>query len=111
VGYDSDVNLVRDLLLQAGTAHPDVLPEPKPIVVFIDYGDNSLDFELWVWTASRAHAPKLLKSDLYFTLFDMFKEHGIELPFPQRDLHLRSSDIAIPGTAAPMNPVNEDVVR
>jgi small-conductance mechanosensitive channel len=96
VGYSSDVELVRGLLLKAGSEHPAVLAEPKPLVVFTDYGDNSLNFELWVWTATRAHAPKLLRSDLYFTLFAMFKEHGIELPFPQRDLHLRSSDVAIP---------------
>ena len=111
VGYSSDVELVRTLLLQAGSAHPDVLADPKPAVVFTDYGDNSLNFELWVWTATRAHAPKLLRSDLYFTLFGLFKEHGIELPFPQRDLHLRSSDIALPYVPGGDTPNNEAPVR
>ena len=111
VGYDSDPEQVRQLLLDAGSAHPDVLQDPKPMVVFTDYGDNSLNFELWVWTAARAHTPMLLKSDLYFTLFRVFKQHGIELPFPQRDLHVRSSDIPLPFAPVPAKPVSDDSVR
>lgn len=99
VGYNSDPEEVRKLLLEAAGAHTDVLQEPKPMVVFTGYGDNSINFELLAWTASRAHAPLLLRSDLYFALFKTFKEHGIELPFPQRDLHLRSSDINLPFVA------------
>jgi len=65
-------------------------------VIFTDYGDNSLNFSLRVWTSNRAHTPFVLKSDLYFALFKLFRENGIELPFPQRDLHIRSSDIPLP---------------
>ena len=96
VGYGSNPERVRDILLQAAHDNPDVLAEPKPDVVFTDYGDNSLNFSLRVWTAKRAHAPVILKSDLYFVLFKLFAENKIELPFPQRDLHIRSSDIALP---------------
>ena len=96
VGYSSDPEVVRGLLLQAAAAHPEVLDEPKPDVIFTDYGDNSINFALRVWTSDRAHTPLVLKSDLYFAIFKLFGEHGIELPFPQRDLHIRSSDIAIP---------------
>lgn len=96
VGYSSNPAKVRDLLLAAAKAHPDVLPEPKPLVLFTDYGDNSINFDLMVWTATRSHAPALLKSDLYFTLFKTFAENKVELPFPQRDLHLRSSDLPWP---------------
>jgi small-conductance mechanosensitive channel len=102
VGYNSDPELVRRLLLEAAAAHPQVLQEPAPDVIFTDYGDSTLNFTLRVWTAERSHAPALLKSDLYFTLFKMFTEHGIELPFPQRDLHLRSSDIPLPYTGPEM---------
>ena len=110
VGYDSDPEKVRALMLAAAEAHPEVLPEPAPLVVFTGYGDNSLNFELWVWTATRAHAPMLLKSDLYFALFGMFKQNRIELPFPQRDIHLRSSDIALPFTPpAEEKPATESV--
>jgi small-conductance mechanosensitive channel len=95
VGYSSDPQKVRDILLNAAKENPDVLSDPAPDVIFTDYGDNSLNFKLRVWTEKRAHTPLVLKSDLYFTLFARFAEAGIELPFPQRDLHLRSADVPI----------------
>lgn len=101
VGYNSDPEEVRRLLLQAADANPDVLKDPKPDVIFTDYGDNSINFILRIWTCQRAHTPMVLKSDLYFALFKSFNAEGIELPFPQRDLHLRSSDIALPYTPGP----------
>jgi small-conductance mechanosensitive channel len=96
VGYSSDPEIVRTLLLAAAAEHPQVLKDPKPTVLFTDYGDNSINFDLLVWTSELSHLPLKLKSDLYFSLFKVFTEHGIELPFPQRDLHIRSSDIALP---------------
>lgn len=96
VGYSSDPETVRDILLAAAAAHPEVLKTPAPDVIFTDYGDSSINFQLRIWTAQRAHTPQILKSDLYFALFKKFNEAGIELPFPQRDLHLRSSDIPLP---------------
>jgi small-conductance mechanosensitive channel len=97
VGYNSDPDQVRDILLAAADANPKCLKhEGMPTtVLFTDYGDNSLNFVLRVWTAD-AHTPALLKSELYFDLFKRFTAAGIELPFPQRDLHIRSSDIALP---------------
>ncbi len=96
VGYSSDPEKVRAILLAAALKHPDVLKTPPPDVIFTDYGDNSINFKLRVWTAQHAHTPQVLKSDLYFALFKQFNEAGIELPFPQRDLHLRSSEIPLP---------------
>lgn len=104
VGYNSDPETVRRILLEAAEQHPDVLKQPTPDVIFTDYGDNSINFALRVWTSSRAHTPLVLKSDLYFALFRMFGEQGIELPFPQRDLHLRSSDIPLPFPGKPVEP-------
>ena len=101
VGYSSDPEKVREVLLEAARTNPDVLQDPAPDVIFTNYGDNSINFSLRIWTSARAHTPLVLKSDLYFALFKMFNERGIELPFPQRDLHLRSSDISLPFTAAP----------
>jgi small-conductance mechanosensitive channel len=96
VGYSSDVQLVKRILLQAAGEHPAVLQDPKPDVMFTGYGDNSLNFVLRVWTISHTHTPQILQSDLYFTLFELFATHKVELPFPQRDLHIRSSDIPLP---------------
>ena len=104
VGYNSNPAQVRDILLQAANEHPQILKDPAPDVIFTDYGDNSLNFALRVWTEERAHSPAVLKSDLYFTLFERFSAAGIELPFPQRDLHIRSSDIALPFAPGPTSP-------
>ena len=98
VGYGSDPDVVRELLLQVARADANVLKDPEPDVMFTDYGDNSLNFALRVWTEVHTHTPQILKSDLYFAVFRLFKEHKIELPFPQRDLHIRSSDIPLPYT-------------
>jgi small-conductance mechanosensitive channel len=96
VGYASDPAQVRSLLLQVAKENKNVLDEPKADVIFTDYGDNSINFSLRVWTNTQTQIPAVLKSDLYFAAFDLFRKEGIELPFPQRDLHIRSSDIALP---------------
>ncbi|HTU43983.1 MAG TPA: mechanosensitive ion channel domain-containing protein [Bryobacteraceae bacterium] len=90
VSYDSDPKSVRDLLLQVAAQHTDVLSDPAPEVIFRDFGDSSLDFELRVWTVQQVQTPARLKSDLYFAVFEAFQNAEIELPFPQRDLHVRS---------------------
>lgn len=96
VSYDADPEQVRDILLEIARKHADVLKEPAPQVIFTEFGDSSLNFELRVWTEKQVQTPKILKSDLYFTVFAAFRDHGIEIPFPQRDLHVRSVSTAIP---------------
>ncbi|MBN1568221.1 MAG: mechanosensitive ion channel [Acidobacteria bacterium] len=90
VSYGSDPETVRDILLNVAAEHADVLPNPKPDVIFRGFGESSLDFDLRVWTARRVQTPQILKSELYFRIFQAFRENGIEIPFPQRDLHLKS---------------------
>ncbi|HUA15147.1 MAG TPA: mechanosensitive ion channel domain-containing protein [Verrucomicrobiae bacterium] len=90
VSYESDPQNVRGVILSVARNHPDVLPEPGPEVVFLDFGESSLDFELRIWTVHQLQTPGRLKSDLYFALFEAFHEKGIGLPFPQCDLHLKS---------------------
>src|SRR5262247_1807866 len=70
-------------------AHPQVLQSPEPQVLFRHFGDSALDFELYVWVAdldTRAH----VASDLHQDIARRFRQAGIEIPFPQRDLHVRS---------------------
>ncbi|MDA1312474.1 MAG: mechanosensitive ion channel [Acidobacteria bacterium] len=90
VSYGSDPEKVRRLLLEVASRNSDVLTHPAADVLFKGFGDSSLDFELRVWTESRVQTPHILKSDLYFEIFKVFGEHGVEIPFPQRDLHVRS---------------------
>lgn len=92
VGYNSDPEQVREVLLSTAHGHAGVLDQPAPDVIFQNLGDNSLNFVLRVWTGTMAHMPAVLKSELYFAIFKNFSEKGIEMPFPQRDLHLRSID-------------------
>jgi small-conductance mechanosensitive channel len=89
VSYGSDPRTVERVLLEAAATHPHVLKDPAPQVVFRGFGDNALNFELRVWTTEMTRRPSVLKSDLYFAIADAFKAAGIEIPFPQRDLHIR----------------------
>jgi small-conductance mechanosensitive channel len=93
VSYNEDPELVKKLLLEVAHNNPNVLEKPAPKVLFEGFGESSLDFELAVWTGTHADKPRILKSELYFDIFKIFKQNAIEIPFPQRDLHLRSSDI------------------
>lgn len=98
VGYASDVDLVRDLFLKIMNDHPLVLKSPPPEVIFQAFGDSSLNFLLRFWAGvSPDHDQYGLKSDLYFSIFKACREHGIELPFPQRDVHL-VADSSVPLT-------------
>ena len=90
VSYRSDPELVRRLLIQVADQHPGVLKNPKPDALLQEFGDSSLNFVLRVWTRHHATTPGILRSDLNFMVCKIFKEHSIEIPFPQRDLHIRS---------------------
>jgi small-conductance mechanosensitive channel len=96
VSYGSQPETVREILLKVAAAHPDVLSSPKPDVIFRGFGDSSLDFELRVWTTQRVQTPQILKSELYFLIFRSFQENGIEIPFPQRDVHFKPANMSIP---------------
>ena len=91
VSYGSDPEHVRDTLLQVAQEHPDVLEDPSPGVIFTGFGASSLDFELRVWTTRQVATPRVFSSQLYFKVFAVLKKEGIEIPFPQRDLHIRSA--------------------
>ncbi|MBD2460819.1 mechanosensitive ion channel [Oscillatoria sp. FACHB-1407] len=94
VAYNSDVEMVRSLLLEAASSHQRVLSTPQPQVFFIGFGDSSLDFELLVWTAEPSKQLPL-KSDLYFQIEALLRQHQIEVPFPQRDLYIRAERLPI----------------
>lgn len=88
VSYDSDPEEVKSLLLKVAEGEKTVLKNPAPDVIFAEFADSSLNFTLRVWTQKHITSPHILKSKLYFQIFKIFKENGIEIPFPQRDLHI-----------------------
>ncbi len=91
VAYKSDPRQVNQLLMSILENHPEILQLPEPGIFFHEMTDNSLDFMLNFWISDFVEG-KRIRSEVLFTIFDVFKENGIEIPFPQRDLHLRSVD-------------------
>lgn len=89
VAYGSDTQLVKDLLISVAKENADVLSEPEPFVRFVNFGDSSLDFELHFWS-TRFMIIENVKSDLRFKIDDVFRKHNISIPFPQRDIWMRS---------------------
>jgi small-conductance mechanosensitive channel len=90
VSYKEDPQKIKKILLEVAKNNSGVLNLPEPDVLFDEFGDSSLNFSLRVWTSEYINRPKVLKSQLYYEIFRIFKEEGIEIPFPQRDLHLSS---------------------
>ena len=90
VAYGSDILRVREVLLEVASAHPAVLRNPLPMVFFSGFGDSSLNMELAVWTTEMTKTPYRFRSDLNFAIDEAFRRHGIQIPFPQRDVHIKS---------------------
>lgn len=95
VAYGSDTAKVRRVLLQVAAENPSVLKEPPPSVFFDNFGDSSLNFELAVWTSEMTLSPRRFRSQLNFAIDQALRENGIEIPFPQRDLHIRSGVLQV----------------
>ena len=87
VAYGSDVNLIKAVLLEIASNHSLVLKKPTPIVFFSDFGESSLDFELSFWTQYSFKHRQIL-SDLRYAIDKRFREKNIQIPFPQRDVHI-----------------------
>ena len=94
VSYNSDVELVKKVLLEVAHAHPEIIKEPNPtienvtapFVRFVDFGESSLNFELLAWIPDCFQRFDVA-SDLHFMIWEKFKECNIKIPFPQRDVH------------------------
>ncbi|MES1944922.1 small-conductance mechanosensitive channel [Salinisphaera sp. PC39] len=115
VAYGSDTQLVKRLLLEAAEAHPQVVVDehgstPLPIVFFAGFGDSSLDFQLKAFVTDIARRYRVA-SDLNFAIDAAFREHGVTIPFPQRDLWFRNPAPSAAGdraTGSPMPGEGED---
>ena len=112
VSYDSDLGKVRKLLEEIAHLHEEVLVDPAPTLLVAGFGDNAVNVVLRATIAVAEHAGQV-KSDLMLEIFRVFREQKIEMPFPQRDLHIRSADapltIVAPaglGTASPAAQAN-----
>ena len=103
VSYDADPEHVTQTLLRAVEGVQFTLEEPKPTVQFTDFADSSLNFRLLVWSEKpRRHLN--VKSVIRYNIHRLFKEEGIEIPFPQRDLHLRDGSLRLGRRPRPRSP-------
>ena len=90
VSYNSDMRLVQKLLYKAVEESPRVLRNPAPKVWMLEFGDNSVNFEIRAWINDPQEGVGNVRADVMMRVWDLFQENNIEIPFPQRDLHLKS---------------------
>ena len=95
VDYSSDPEQVREVLLQCANDHQSILISPKPYVIWEDFGDSSINFELRSYVSNSDNA-YLVRSDLHFSIHKALKDAGITIPFPQRDLHIKEATVIPP---------------
>ena len=106
VSYDSDPHQCIELVIAAAQSVDRVLSEPTPVCHVLGFGDSSIDLELRFWISDPTNGVANVKSQVLLNIWDTFKENNIEIPYPQRDLHIRSSDVAMPSTEPAISPDN-----
>src|SRR6266699_386716 len=104
VAYGSDIGKVREALLAAGRENPNTLKDPAPSVFLEKFGDNSIDFELVVWSSEMSYRPSRYRSDLNFALEEKFRDAGVEIPYPQRDVNFRGGVVRVEMTPSEKTP-------
>jgi small-conductance mechanosensitive channel len=87
VAYGSDIEKVRELLLQSVAENTNITTRPRPMVFFKDFGDSALQFDIHYWILDTWQT-EIIKSDLRFAIDKLFRQNHIQIPFPQRDVHL-----------------------
>ena len=92
VSYNSDMKLARDLMLQAARASERVLDTPPPTVWMTNFGESSVDFTIHCWIDDPEEGVGNVRSEVMTALWWLFKDNGIEIPYPQRDINLRGSE-------------------
>ncbi|MFZ1985204.1 MAG: mechanosensitive ion channel domain-containing protein [Desulfatitalea sp.] len=91
VSYNANPRQVEAILLAVASAEPSISKEKPPLVRFDALADNSINFNLLVWINVKTTPDRLVRSALYFTIFEALGKAGIEIPFPQRDIHIRTT--------------------
>ena len=104
VAYGSDLEKVRNALLEVAREDSHVLPQPEPTVFLETFGGSSINLELVVWSKEMSYRPRRFRSDLNFAIAQKLREAGIEIPGPQRDLHFRDGVVRVEMTAPEKTP-------
>ncbi|HHP7235950.1 MAG TPA: mechanosensitive ion channel family protein [Desulfobacterales bacterium] len=90
VSYSADIHKAMDLMVQAARGIDRVLDHPAPVCQLKNFGDSSVDLEMRIWVGDPENGVSNVSSKIRLAVWDAFQEHGIEIPFPQRDVHIKS---------------------
>jgi small-conductance mechanosensitive channel len=104
VAYGSDLEKVRNALVEVARENSHVLPQPAPTVFLETFGESSINLELVVWSKEMSYRPRRFRSDLNFAIAQKLREAGIEIPWPQRDLRFRDGVVRVEMTASEKTP-------
>ncbi|EFC91408.1 MscS Mechanosensitive ion channel [Dethiosulfovibrio peptidovorans DSM 11002] len=96
VAYGTPARKVEEILLGLARDHQTVLPDPKPFVLFSEYADSSMNFVLYFWVNVKNGFPTGVASDMRYRIQEIFEKEGIEIPFPQVDVHMEKSGVGAP---------------
>jgi small-conductance mechanosensitive channel len=96
VGYDCDLGLAQRLMIEAARASERVLKAPSPNVWLREFGESSVDHEILVWIADPESGVGNVQSEILNRLWQLFQEHGIQIPYPQRDVHVKDWPAEMP---------------
>jgi len=88
VSYASDLDLARQIMLEAAKKQPRILADPAPSALIREFADSGVNLEMGFWVADSDQGVFGLRSDLYAEIWRRFKETGIEIPFPQREIRV-----------------------
>ena len=94
ISYDANVRLAMDLCIQAANNIDRILKDPAPKCPVKGFGDNSVDLELRFWIADPSNGVTNIKSEVYLEIWDLFRQHKIEIPYPQRDIHIKEGKLS-----------------
>jgi len=92
IAYDADIRKAMELCLEAAGEVKRVLSRPEPRCLLIGFGDSAIDLELRIWIADANQGIRNVSSDVQLLVWDKFQEHGIGIPFPQRDVHIKNPE-------------------
>lgn len=91
VAYGSDLDKVKELLIEAAQEHPMCINYPEVECFLIDFADSSINFVLYFWVDDITKGRQKPRSDVMFSIWDKFKKNGIEIPYPQREVHIKNA--------------------
>jgi len=104
VAYGSDLETVRNALLEVARENSHVLEDPKPTVFLETFGDSAINLELVVWSKEMSYRPRRFRSDLNFAIAQKLREAGIEIAYPQRDVNFRGGVVRVEMTPSEKTP-------